>query len=88
MAIASMVLGIIGVFGGWFCSGPLFPFLAIIFGHIAFSKISKNPTLYSGKWMAIAGFTMGYAGILIWAIVYMTLKDSMADMNRIMGVHK
>jgi hypothetical protein len=95
MAIASMVLGIIGVCGGWFCSGPLFPILAIIFGHIAFSKISKNPTRYTGKWMAIAGFTLGYAGIVIWAIVYFAMKDSIAEMdkltnemNKVMGVRK
>jgi DNA-directed RNA polymerase subunit RPC12/RpoP len=65
MAIASMVIGILGIVGGWMCCGFILPILAIIFGHISFSRIAKNPTVLTGKGMAITGFTLGYVGLLI-----------------------
>jgi hypothetical protein len=93
-AIASMVLGIIGISAGFFCCGPVFPSLAVILGHMSFSKISKNPTLYSGKGLAIAGLTMGYVGLVLWVIVTIIMGGMMASMglvldqmNKMMGVH-
>jgi uncharacterized protein DUF4190 len=56
MAIASLVLGIIGV---------LIPFLgvlALIFGGVGMSKANQGA---SGKGMAIAGLVLGIIGTLI-----------------------
>jgi hypothetical protein len=61
LAIASMVLGILWIY--WLGS-----ILAVIFGHIAISQASKDPTL-RGKGMAIAGLVLGYIGIGTLAIV-------------------
>jgi hypothetical protein len=53
LAVASLVLGIAGFF-----SFGLTSILAIIFGGIALSQISKDSTL-DGKGMAVAGLVMG-----------------------------
>ena len=37
----------------------IFGLLAIILGFKALSKIKKNPEMYSGKWLAIAGIVLG-----------------------------
>ena len=69
LAVASLVMGVLGVFGGWFCCGPIFPVLAIVFGHIAYSKINKDSNFLSGKGMAIAGFILGYVALFLFIIV-------------------
>lgn len=55
LAIASLVLGIVWIFG----VGSI---LAVIFGHIALSTIKKNPTI-RGRGLAIAGLTCGYVAL-------------------------
>ena len=37
----------------------IFGFLAIIIGLRALSKIRKDPEAYGGKWLAIAGISLG-----------------------------
>lgn len=73
LAIASMVIGILGIVGGWICCGILLPILAIIFGHIAYSRISRQPHLVTGQGFAIAGFTMGYVGLAFAIVMFFTL---------------
>jgi uncharacterized membrane protein len=91
MAVASMVLGIIGLVIGWMCGGFPLSLLAIILGHVAFSKISKQPQHFTGKGMAIAGFTMGYVGLVIGTIAAIifgataaTFAAIMEEMNRVL----
>ena len=61
LAIASLVLGIVGfVFGGGL--------LALIFGAVQLSKIRKQPNIYGGKGMAITGLILG-----IISVVYLVL---------------
>ena len=84
MAIASMVLGILGLVVGWFCCGIVMPLLAVIFGHISFSKISRNPHLLEGKGFAIAGFTMGYVGLAI-GVIYALVVGTFAAMISAIG---
>lgn len=55
MAIAAMVLGILWLF--WIGS-----ILAVIFGHIAMSRIKHDRTL-GGRGMAVAGLVLGYIGL-------------------------
>jgi hypothetical protein len=60
MAIASLVLGILAVM----CFGPFAAIPAIILGHIAYNRSRTAPGQYSGGGLAIAGFVMGYVGLL------------------------
>jgi hypothetical protein len=58
-AIASLVLGLLFIFG------IPFSVLAIVFGVIQLINIKKHPKDYGGKGMAIAGIVLGAAGGLI-----------------------
>lgn len=60
-AITSLVLSILGLFC---CSIVLMNIGAIIFGHLALSQISKNPT-QGGKGLATAGLIIGYIGLVL-----------------------
>lgn len=61
MAVASLVLGILGIVP---CCSLLIPsILAIIFGHIAKSEIRRSNK--AGDGLATAGLVMGYLGLLI-----------------------
>ena len=60
-AIASLVLGIVGVFG--VCS-----ILAIIFGVIARNRIRESNETIGGEGMAIAGIVLGIVTLAIFVI--------------------
>ena len=66
-AITSLICGIMGGFI------PTLGIVAVIFGHIAISKIKKQPELYGGKGMAIAGLILGYL-IIILSLIKGVLK--------------
>ena len=59
VAVASLVLGILGLI----LLGPLGSIPAVICGHIALSRIKKNPEMLSGDGMALAGLILGYVQI-------------------------
>jgi hypothetical protein len=56
MAVAALVLGIVGVFI------PILGVLALIFGGVGLSKANSGA---SGKGMAIAGLVLGIIGTLV-----------------------
>ena len=58
-AKASLVLGILGLV----LIGPLGSIPAIICGHVAKSKIKKDPATLTGDGMALAGLILGYVQI-------------------------
>jgi hypothetical protein len=60
-AVASLVFGIIGIPGGCVF---VFSVLALIFGGIAYSQVSKSGGEGGGKGMAIAGMVLGGAGCM------------------------
>ena len=60
LAVASMVLGILWVFG-------LGSILAVIFGHVSLRNVKRDPLL-RGKGMAIAGLVLGYIGVATLAL--------------------
>jgi hypothetical protein len=62
MAVASLVLGIISLL-----LNPL-AILAIIFGGVALSQTSHNPTL-GGRGMAIAGLVLGIIVVVFWIVM-------------------
>jgi len=71
LAVASLVLGIVGLVG---CI-VVAPVLALIFGQQAKSKISQNPML-AGAGMAQAGFVLGIVGLVldVFYILYLTSR--------------
>ncbi|RFS86934.1 DUF4190 domain-containing protein [Actinomadura spongiicola] len=68
MAIASMVLGIVGVLS---CGVLVFSIGAVIFGHVAQSQIKR--TGEGGNGMAVTGLILGYLffviGLLYWIVI-------------------
>jgi DNA-directed RNA polymerase subunit RPC12/RpoP len=66
--VAALVLGIIGIPAG--CT-VILPVLAIVFGIIGWSQVSKNEGEGGGKGMAIAGIICGAIGCFIALITHM-----------------
>ncbi len=64
-AVASMVLGIIGVLGGLCIVGAVAAILAIIFGAVGLRNIRDSGGSKSGRGMAIAGIVCGVVGLLV-----------------------
>jgi Domain of unknown function (DUF4190)/GYF domain 2 len=69
MAITSLVFGLLSIFVGWACCGPLLSLLGVIFGIIAISQINKSPTVQTGKGMAISGIILSVIGLIISVIL-------------------
>lgn len=61
MAVASLVLGILGV--PTFCL-PLFSLLAVVFGAVGLNQCKKDAS-YSGRGLAIAGLVLGSLMLLV-----------------------
>lgn len=56
-AIASFVLGILGIPLSW----TILPWLlAIVFGHVARSQIKKSGGAITGNWLCVTGLVLGY----------------------------
>jgi uncharacterized membrane protein YvbJ len=70
-AIASLVLGIIGILLNFLCV------LTIIFGAIALAQIGKNPAL-KGKGIAIAGLVLGILVLIIWIVAIVWIGSSLS----------
>jgi hypothetical protein len=61
LAITSLVLGLLSVL----CFGLFTGVPAIICGHIAHNRTRRAPGQYGGSGPAIAGFVMGYVGVIL-----------------------
>ena len=70
MAIASLVMGIIGI--PMACS-IIVPGLAVIFGGVAIYQINQSNGSAGGKGMAIAGLICGSIGVVIAGAYYLNL---------------
>src|SRR3954468_3417579 len=68
MAVAAMVLGIVGMF-----TFPLLMIpniLAVVFGFVGRSQIDRAPAhSMGGRGMAIAGIVLGFVGIALFALI-------------------
>jgi Domain of unknown function (DUF4190) len=62
MAIASLVLGVLGLVIG------LLSILAIVFGYTARRNIERANGARSGSGLAVAGITLGWIGLALWLI--------------------
>src|SRR5690348_7791693 len=60
LSVTSLVLGIFSFPCFFFAGIP-----AVITGHIALNRATKDPAQFGGKGMAIAGLIMGYLGIAL-----------------------
>jgi hypothetical protein len=59
VAVASLILGIFGLI----LIGPLGSIPAVVCGHVALSRIKKNPEMLGGDGLALAGLILGYVQI-------------------------
>lgn len=74
MALASMVLGILG----WTIAPGLASIAAIVTGHMAKKEIKESMGQLSGDGMATAGLVMGYASVAIVLCVCLAMAGMMA----------
>ena len=65
LALASMVVGILSLFFGTFCLGPIPGIAALILGLVALSQINKAPDRNTGKPLALVGVITGSLSVLI-----------------------
>ena len=65
MAIAGLLFGIISVIPGFFCGGPLWAILGLIFSSVTLFRITKNPDQYDGQGLAIAGLITSIVGLML-----------------------
>ena len=65
MAIAGLVMGLIGVTIGWVCCGPLFSILGVVFSSVALSQINRDPARQTGRGLAICGLVLSILGLLV-----------------------
>lgn len=77
LAVASLILGLIGITFGWLCGGPFFAILAVVLGIVALLQIKKDPLRHGGKPLALTGLILGaltlviYVGLMaLWAILF------------------
>ncbi|MGI8732904.1 MAG: DUF4190 domain-containing protein [Pyrinomonadaceae bacterium] len=72
LAVASMILGLVGITFGWICGGPFFALLALILGIVALMQIKKDPLRFGGKPMAVIGVILGALVLAIY-LVFMAI---------------
>ncbi len=74
LAVAALIMGILSM-----CCGCLLGLPAVICGHIAHSQVKASDGRQTGGGMAIAGFILGYFGILagtVWIILNVLMESS------------
>jgi hypothetical protein len=72
-AVLSLVFAIVGIIITLFLSilgGGIMSLVALIFGIVGSSRIAKNPNVFKGKGIAIAGTVLGVIGLVL-AIIFM-----------------
>ncbi len=77
LAIASLVLGVIGLVP---CVGAVTAILALIFGIVALTKIGKDPAHMGGKGLALAGAIVG-GGAIAWNLFCVPIVAAIAIPN-------
>jgi hypothetical protein len=60
-----MVVGVLSLFFGMFCLGPIPGIAALILGLVALSQIKKAPDRNTGKPLALVGVVTGSLSVLI-----------------------
>jgi hypothetical protein len=70
LAVASLVLGIVGILPCCYCIPSI---LAIIFGCVSKSSIKKSSGSLGGNGMATAGLVLGIIGLVFGVVMYIVL---------------
>ena len=77
MSVASLVLGIVWLFG-------LGSILAVIFGFVGQRQIRESGGRQSGGGMATAGIVLGFVGIagfILWIVVVVAISDNLSNLD-------
>lgn len=69
MAVTGLIFGSISLVIGWFCCGPLFSTLGIVFSCIGISQINKSQGMQTGKGMAVAGLVTSILGLFVYVAI-------------------
>ena len=69
LAVASLILGLVGITFGWICGGPFFALLALVIGIVALFQIKKDPVRYGGKPLALSGSALGAIVLAIYIVL-------------------
>lgn len=80
--VASLVLGLLGLFTSWLVFGGLLGIVAIVLGIIALGKVKRGEA--SSKGMPIAGIILGVISILVAiliAVVGASLFDDVSNLS-------
>lgn len=64
-AVTGLILGIFSLLTACCCSGLPFNVLGLIFSVIGLSQINRQPDVYSGKGIAIAGLIVSIVSLLL-----------------------
>lgn len=75
LAVASLVLGILGCFFGWLYL--VAPILAIIFGGVAMRQITNARGTQGGKGLAISGLVLGIIFTAIYGLFFLAVGASL-----------
>ena len=65
LAVTGLILGIFSLLTACCCSGLPFNLLGLIFSAIALAQINRQPDVYSGKGVAIAGLIISIVSLLL-----------------------
>jgi len=65
LAIAALVSGLLFI-------TMIGAVLAVIFGHISLSQIKRSRGWQRGNGMAVAGLILGYAGLVVFAVAFIS----------------
>jgi hypothetical protein len=77
LALASMIIGIVGVVLGG-CFGPIPGIVALVLGLTALSQIKKSPDQVGGKPFATAGVVIGAISIVFYLLLLLWFVLSLA----------
>ena len=70
MALVGMTLGIVGIVLSCLVPlGTILALVALLFSIVGLGQINKQPGVYGGKGMAIAGIVLGAVGLLVSIVV-------------------
>ena len=70
MAIASLVLGIVGVAFSLGFIGVIAAVLAVVFGYNGRRRIDESGGMLTGRGMATAGIVLGYIGLALFVLFF------------------
>lgn len=69
LAIISLIAGILG----WVMFPVVAALVAVVCGHLARGEIRREPQRFDGDGLAVAGLVLGYANLVLAAVVVMMI---------------